>query len=614
MCGIAGIVSFSHPFVEKERLNQMLFAIKHRGPDDEGVYLDGNVGLGHVRLSILDLSQLGHQPMQDESGRYTIVLNGEIYNFIELREQLKKDGLAFKSNSDTEVLLKGYIHLGTAVLDRLNGMFAFAIYDAERKEVFAARDRFGVKPFYYFQSDDELIFASEIPAILAVYGMKNQANEAAVFDYLAFNRTDQTEDTFFKGIKKLQHGHCMTIRDNKVTIAQWYDLRQRVSGQRLQSDESDFRDLLEDSIRIRLRSDVPVGVCLSGGLDSSTIASVVSERLGYLDVNTFSAIYDQKCRADESEFINLYREKLPNMHFTYPTAQTLLEDLRNFMVCHGEPVPSTGPYAQFCTMRLASQHVTVTLDGQGADEELAGYHYFYGLYYKSLLKRLKLGTLFREIYKYIALHHSFYALKTFLFFLLPGRLRIKARVSERGYLCPGFANRFRQSIIADDLYGSKSMQEALINHFEYKLEHLLKWDDRNSMWFSIESRTPFLDYRLVEYLLKTEDSAKIKDGYTKSILRRTMKGLLPERIRLRRDKVGFATPESLWFVEDRFREIICSILNSDSFRDRGLVDPVKARMLYDKHCQGKINISKDIWKWINLEMWYREFIDTKEEK
>lgn len=204
MCGIVGIVSYKQQSVEEQRLQQMMRVIKHRGPDDEGVFVKDHVGLGHVRLSILDLSMAGHQPMQDETGRYTIVLNGEIYNFIELRSQLEKLGLEFVSNSDTEVLLKGYIYYGREVLEKLNGMFAFAIYDAERKELFAARDRFGVKPFYYYQSDDEFIFASEIPSILAVYGKKNQANEAMVFDYLAFNRTDQTEDTFFEGIKKLQ--------------------------------------------------------------------------------------------------------------------------------------------------------------------------------------------------------------------------------------------------------------------------------------------------------------------------------------------------------------------------------------------------------------------------
>lgn len=611
MCGIVGIVSFEHHAVENERIMQMMHTLKHRGPDDEGIYTCDNVGLGHVRLSILDLTSSGHQPMHDESGRYTIILNGEIYNYIELKAQLEEKGIKFFSNSDTEVLLKGYIHFGKAVLDQLNGMFAFAIYDSEQKELFLVRDRFGVKPLYYYRSDKEFIFASEIPAILRVYGRSNRANEAAIFDYLAFNRTDQTEDTFFESVKRVQHGHYITIKNGEVSECCWYDLRKRVQGKNIQSNENDFRRLLEDVIRLRLRSDVPVGVCLSGGLDSSTIASIVSERLENKDVNTFSAVYDSKYKVDESRFINLYSDKLHHMHFTHPTGESLMDDLNDFIRAHAEPVPSTGPYAQFCTMRLASRHVTVTLDGQGADEALGGYHYFYGLYYKGLLKKMKVVTLMSEMFKYIAVHHSLYALKAFIFFLLPGKLRIKARVGERGYIQSSFAKKYNTSVIADNLYGSRSMKEALINHFEYKMEHLLKWDDRNSMRFSIESRTPFMDYRLVEYLLCSEDSAKIKDGYTKSLLRRSMKGLLPEEIRMRRDKVGFATPEDEWFRSDLFRPLIESILRSDSFLSRGFVDGDKALALYKKHCEGDINISKDIWKWINLELWYRQFIDER---
>lgn len=611
MCGIVGIVSLKQQPVEKRRLQLMMKTLKHRGPDDEGIYSCDNIGLGHVRLSIIDLSYLGHQPMHDENGRFTIILNGEIYNYIELRQHLEGEGVLFSSSSDTEVLLKGFIHDGPAILDQLNGMFAFAIYDSVQKELFLARDRFGVKPLYYYFSDDEFIFASEIPAILSVYGKTSRANETAIFDYLAFNRTDQTDNTFFEGIKKLQHGHCISIRDGRISERCWYDLRKHVQGKTIQSDELSFRELMEDVIRLRLRSDVPVGVCLSGGLDSSTIVSIVSERLGRKDINTFSAIYESKYKADESSFINLYRDRLKNMFFTFPTEQSLLGDLYDFVETHAEPVPSTGPYAQYCTMRLASEHVTVTLDGQGADEALGGYHYFYGLYYKGLLKQFKIVTLIKEMIKYVSIHHSLYAFKAFAYFLLPSRLRIKAKVKERGYINPSFAKRFRSSVIADKLYGSKSMKEALINHFEYKIEHLLKWDDRNSMRFSIESRTPFMDYRLIEYLLCSEDSAKIESGYTKSILRRSMKGILPEKIRMRRDKVGFATPEDVWFKSASFRPVIESILSSDSFRSRGIIDADKALALFKKHCDGVIMISKDIWKWINLELWYRRFIDPK---
>lgn len=610
MCGICGIYSYDKKKqVQSSRLSKMMETMKHRGPDDEGTFCSENVGLGFVRLSILDLSMVGHQPMQDHTGRYTIVFNGEIYNYLELREALMKTGTVFTTNTDTEVLLQCYIQFGDACLDRLNGMFAFAVYDNVKKELFAARDRFGVKPFYYFQSGEEFIFASEIPPILEVYGKKNKANEQAIFDYLVFNRTDQTECTFFDGIKKLQHGCCLTIRQKQLKIWRWYDLRSKVENRKEKGDTETYRKLLEDAIRIRLRSDVPVGACLSGGLDSSTIVSLLASSLGKPDIMTFSAIYGTHVKADESKFIDLFRDLLPNMFDTMPNEQTLLQDLDKFVEIHGEPMPSTGPYAQYRVMKLASKYVTVTLDGQGADEALAGYHYFYGLYYKSLLKKFKWITLLKEIFEYIRIHHSTYALKTFAFFLLPSSGRTKIRVKDRRYLAKSFACRHKYSVIADSLYGSKSMRDALINHFEYKLEHLLKWDDRNSMAFSIESRMPFLDYRLVEYTLSLDDNAKIKNGFTKSILREALIGILPEPIRMRRDKKGFDTPEDDWFRTPQFIKLVKEILLSDSFRKREIISSEKAMVLYQKHCNRELNISKDIWKWINLELWFRKYID-----
>ena len=610
MCGIAGIVNLRKHEVEKQRIHRMLDTIRHRGPNDSGVFQKAHIGLGHVRLSILDLTQAGHQPMTDATGRYVMVYNGEIYNYIELRTELQKDGVTFATNTDSEVLLQAYIHWGRNGLNQLNGMFAFAVYDMQEDSLFIARDRYGVKPLYYYQSEDELIFASEIPAILQVYGQKNQANDQAIFDYLAFNRTDQTDMTFFQGINKLQHGCVLEWRNNQVAVSQWYNLRERVCKQSIKSNPAEFKELLKDAVRVRLRSDVPVGVCLSGGLDSSTIVSLLACELNKPDVNTFSAIYKDS-DADESKFINMYAERLTNMYYTYPTSETLMADLSAFVRAHAEPVPSTGPYAQYKVMNLAKKHVTVTLDGQGADEELAGYHYFYGLYYKSLFKQLKWFTLCKEIVAYLRIYHSLYALKTFLFFLLPGSMRTKVRVHERGYIDEHFATMHKDSVIADNLYASKSMQDALINHFEYKLEHLLKWEDRNSMFFSLESRTPFLDFRVVEYLLSCEDSAKICNGYTKSILREAMRGLLPEAIRTRKDKKGFSTPEDDWFRTEPFKKFILELLHSESFSKRGYFVAEECIKQYTMHYNRQINISKDIWKWINLELWCRQFIDSQ---
>ena len=260
-------------------------------------------------------------------------------------------------------------------------------------------------------------------------------------------------------------------------------------------------------------------------------------------------------------------------------------------------------------MRLANADVKVTLDGQGADEILAGYHYFYGFYFKDLLKSLKIGKLIKEIYAYTKLHKSVYGLETFVFFLLPKFLKKSVRVKERGYIKNEFVEQNNKSVIADDLYGSKDLKTSLINHLEFKLEHLLKWSDKNSMGFSIESRTPFLDYRLVEYTLSMPTDAFIKSGYTKYALRESMKNILPEKIRLRRDKVGFATPEDSWFRTEGFKKIIYGILNSESFNSRNIIDVKLAKSLYEKHLNKEINISKDIWKWIHLEMWFRMFID-----
>ncbi len=610
MCGICGTVNFDKNPVEEQTLRSMMQKMKHRGPDDEGVFIENNIGLGFVRLSIIDLSSAGHQPMRDSSERYTIVFNGEIYNYIELREELKTLGVEFLTQTDTEVLLASYIQYGEACLHKLNGMFAFAIYDNVTKQIFAARDRFGVKPFYYHQSETSFYFASEIPSLLAVYEKKNEANINAISDYLKFNRTDQTTETFFKDIYKLQHGHCLKITEKKVTISKWYDLPSRITTS-LKGDKNTFRELLTDAVNIRLRSDVPVGVCLSGGLDSSAITSIISKELNNPNVNTFSAIYSSENKADESKFINLYKTELTNMHSVVPNPDLLLENIEHFISVHAEPIPTTSPFAQYCVMQLAQKQVTVTLDGQGADEQLGGYHYFFGFYFKDLFKNLKWLTLIKELISYIRIHKSFYAIKTFIFFLLPAGLKTKIKVNDLSYLDSDFEKKTTQikSAIVNDLYASKSLREALLNHFEFKLEHLLKWNDRNSMAFSIESRTPFLDYRLVEYSLSIETDQIIRNGVTKYILRESMKGILPEKIRNRQDKIGFATPQDEWFRTEKFKIFISEVLNSESFKSRKIIDAYKAQGLYQKHVNGEINISKDIWKWIHLELWFRKFID-----
>lgn len=610
MCGISGLVNFNSQQVPERSLREMMRIMKHRGPDDEGVFIDGSFGLGFVRLSIIDLSTAGHQPMHSRDNRYTLIFNGEIFNYIELREELRQMGVVFQTQSDTEVLLNAYIKWGEECLHRLNGMWAFAIYDRADKSLFAARDRYGIKPFYYSQTKDSFAFCSEIPPLLSLSPERPRPDEQVIFDYLVFNRTDQTESTFFKDIKKLQHGHKIRIKNGNVEILRWYDLRKETAKAEGFKNSEEFRDYLSSSVDLRLRSDVPVGVCLSGGLDSSSIASVILKTEKNEELKTFSAVYNKGQTGDESEFINEFQPLVKNMFFTMPEAGDLASDLHRFVRIHAEPIPSTSAYAEYKVMELARGKVGVLLNGQGADESLAGYHYFFGFYFKDLLRNGRLLTLFSEIVSYLRIHKSLFALKTLVYFLLPKKIRTSARVNERAFLNPDFVKKYESdNSIAGNLYGSESLKDALFDHFEYKLEHLLKWDDRNSMCFSLESRTPFLDYRLVEKTLATRSGMVIRKGMTKFILRNAMKGILPERIRMRRDKMGFATPEDEWFRQEKWRAIIREVIESDTFKNRNIIAADKAKKLFEQHLNKEINISKDIWKWVHLELWYREFID-----
>lgn len=612
MCGIAGIVQFNNESPQESSLRAMMRQMKHRGPDDEGVFIEGSVGLGFVRLSIIDLSPDGCQPMVSSDGRYVLVFNGEIFNYPELRKELQDQGVRFKTKTDTEVLLNAYVFWKEDCLNHFNGMWSMVVYDREEGTVFASRDRYGIKPFYYMVNEDFFAFCSEIPPLFTLMESRPKANYQSIFDYLAFSRTDQTEETFFQEVKKLQHGTTLKLENGQISMKRWYNLKERVSSTQGFKDPKEFRQLFSSAVGLRLRSDVPVGVCLSGGLDSSSIVSVLLKDYDKRDLETFSAVYEKGQVGDEKEFINEYRPLLKNMHFTSPDAKTLENDLMEFIIAHAEPIPSTSPYAQYKVMELAKGHVVVTLDGQGADEELAGYHYFFGFYFKDLWRNGKIARLSSEIMNYLFRHRSLYGLKSFLFFLLPEKFRTKVRVGEKGYMDAEFVKKYSSTnAISGKLYGSKTLKDSLLDHFENKLEHLLKWEDLNSMHFSLEARVPFLDYRLVEKTLASADTWAIRKGITKYILRESMKGILPEKIRMRNDKMGFGTPQDEWFREPAWQKVIEAILTSTSFKERKLIDPSAAMKKYREHVSGKINIAKEIWKWVHLELWFRTFIDNE---
>lgn len=604
MCGICGVFGYHGQKPDEIVVRDMMRIMKHRGPDDEGVYIDDRVGLGFVRLSIIDLSDAGHQPMLSPDGRYVMVFNGEIYNYIELRQELESHGHQFRTRTDSEVLLHAYIQWEESCLDRLNGMWAFVIYDTRNNTIFGARDRFGIKPLYYYQDHQSLLFASDINSLVVVRKDRLSIDQQSVADYLVFNRTDQSTDTFYSEIKKIPHGSSFTIDKSGIDIRRWYNLKDRVVHTGSSVDR--FRDLFIDSLRLRMRSDVPVGVCLSGGLDSSSIVAALVSNLNIGDFSTFSAVYQKGEIGDESEFIDEFNQYPINMLRTTPSAESLYDDAEEFIKAIGEPIPSTSPYAQHKVMQLAKDHVVVTLDGQGADEYLAGYHYFYGYVFKEYLKKNKLGVLGKEVFEYMSLHKSVYGLKTLLFYLLPVEYQAKLRKNDCPYVNREFGeNYISTNRVTSTLYNAKDLQQALINHFEFKLEHLLKWEDRNSMNFSLEARVPFLDYRLVEYSLSLPTDMLVNKGYTKHVLREAMNGILPEKIRTRKDKVGFGTPQDMWFKKDIWKDRMIETLNDriiDPYIDRN-----KALEMYNRHLLGEINISKEIWKWYNVAVWMRQF-------
>ena len=631
MCGISGIINFNKEFVKESSIKEMMGKMKHRGPDDDGVFLEKNIGFGFVRLSIIDLSELGHQPMFDKSGRFMIIHNGEVFNYIELRNKLLSKGYSFSSNTDTEVILNSFIEWGPACLEKFNGMWAFCIYDRKTSKLFMSRDRFGIKPLYYHLDENRFVFCSEIQPILSILNHKACPNEQIIFDYLAFNRTDHSNETFFKNVYKLEHGNYLSIDlnpkkdhfknipwestkldSNKAIFlkGKWYDLKTEVEKSEPFEDTEEYLEMFRSSINIRLRSDVPIGVCFSGGLDSSSIVSILLESENQKNLNSFSAIYGLGKKGDESEYIKHYSGIIKNMHFTSPNSSDFLNDVNFFTKLHTEPFPSTSIYAQYKVMEIAKDHSVVTLDGQGADETLGGYHYFFGYYFKELLKKISIGKLTNEALEYFKNHNSTYALKVMAFLFLPKKVQIKSQINRRGYINKEFASKFSHaSMIPKSLYDIDSLHDSLLNHYEYKLEHLLKWEDKNSMFFSLESRVPFLDYRLVHKTLSLPSSSMIEKGITKKILRDSMSGIVPEKIRMRKDKVGFESPEANWFRDPSFSKFILDILNSESFKSRKIIKSKSAKSIFNKHLNNKIDVSSEIWKMINLELWFRQHID-----
>lgn len=636
MCGITGIFHLNNSTtVEPIILSNMTDEIKHRGPDDFGYWCcntytnekvltrnineignnNFNVAFGHRRLSILDLSPLGHQPMSNPSGSIWITYNGEVYNYIELRDELISKGHAFKTGTDTEVIIAAYEEWGENCLNKFNGMFAFAIWDQSKQQLFIARDRFGIKPFYYYFNGKTFIFASEIKALLKYPRILKEVNHNAIAKYLIPSAFALKEETFFKNIYSLSPAHYISLSINgKLEKVNYWNIDPK-SKYNMNTDEisEHFLELFNNSIKLYLRSDVPVGTCLSGGLDSSSIVCTASKYIN--KINTFSACYKEK-EVDESFYINeVINHANCQSYYVFPSVDELFDDMKSLVWHHDEPFPTTSIFAQWCVMKKAkAENVTVLLDGQGADEYLAGYKTYLPAYLLDILRYKGLKHFLNESKNVSSLNKMSYRnLIWYTFINLPDNIKhLNPKLKWlNNYLKNTYMN-YNKNNSNNQYYFKDSFLDSLLhNTLTNNLQLLLKNEDRNSMAFSIESRVPFLDHNLVEFIYATNFQEKIKNGETKYILRRAMRNTLPEKILNRQDKIGFSTPEAIWLKDKRMKELINSVIFSKDFNKNIFYNTkyiqTLAKNINNLPLTSNISVSKKFWQILNIELWMKEF-------
>ena len=654
MCGIYGIWQLNHAPVNLSDVQQATTLLRHRGPDDEGYLLVNtqsgqtvscggketaaelglpfveqhfgqpfDLALGFRRLAILDLSPAGHQPMPSADGRYWLIYNGEIYNYIELRAELMQCGHSFRSGSDTEVILAAYQQWGATCLSRFNGMWAFALWDSHERQLFLTRDRFGIKPLYFHYTEDTFVFASEIKALVGRHGLPFAPDGAAIYRYLTGNLLPggQTGRTFFNNIQSLSPGHWMTIQPEGMTRQRFWSLPHSQPASQASPDAlvEEYRYLFSDAVRLRLRSDVAVGTSLSGGLDSSAIVCTINRLISDEGLSgdqigrrqkTFSAIYETEGRYNEASHIRQVLDiSSAEGIFTYPSANRLRQELDDLIWHQEEPFGTTSPFAQWCVMKaVRGRDVTVLLDGQGADEALAGYQPL-GQFLGDLLRAGQIRQALAEAQAVQATTGASAATSLLkgLACQLPSnwidrlRRRQLQEQADLAILSADFRQQFEPLGLVDEKF-PWSAHQTLDDHLrhlllETRLPHLLRHEDRNSMAFSIEARVPFLDVRLVEFTFTQAANLRIREGWTKWILRRAMNGRLPDSIVWRRDKVGFETPQNDWL-----QQLIRSGL------EFAHIDPYINPNIATAQANTWLNIngsSDHLWRWINLETWLR---------
>jgi asparagine synthase (glutamine-hydrolysing) len=633
MCGIFGALTHE-PRADLGALGYRLGSVlRHRGPDDHGWLLAGARGirlgqyppppvaaqvfLMHRRLSILDLSEAGRQPLSDPTGRWYIIYNGEVYNYLELRADLEKRGHAFRTATDTEVVLHAFIAWDRAALNRLVGMFALAILDTQLRRVFLARDPFGIKPLYYARPPQALAFASEVKALLPWPGLARTVEPQRLYDYLRFGLTDHGGATLLAHVHQLPPGHCLDLALDRGWAGEPEPYTEPGPAEPidLPLDEAAgrVRDLFLDNVRLHLRSDVPVGAALSGGVDSSAIVSAMRVVAPGLELHAFSYVAD---RADLSEehWVDLaarHTGALP--HKVRPTPDELVDDLDELIRVQDEPFGGTSIYAQYRVFRAAREHgVPVMLDGQGADEMLAGYHTFLATRLASLLRRgrwLRAWTFWRSASRLPGVGRP--ALEA-LGNLLPPTLRAWGLAVLGRDLMPAWMNRAwfaRRG--AGPAFAARQPARSLRQHLDQavartSLPMLLRYEDRNSMAHSVESRVPFLTTALASFLARLPDEYLLGEGGTsKNVFRRAMRGLVPDPILDRRDKIGFVTPERQWL--SHLRPWVEKTLRSECARSIPALEPAALDVEWQAVLAGRRPFDARVWRWANLIRWAERF-------
>ena len=616
MCGIIGAFSRKVFSLDDQRIQSALLALKHRGPDDRGVEVlctgSGALLVGHTRLSIIDLSSGGHQPMHTHDGRYTIVYNGEVYNFRELRKELKLLGHCFMSNTDSEVLLAAWAQWGVDVLRRLVGMFAFAVFDRVDETLTLVRDAFGIKPLFYAPTDDGLVFASELPALLAMRGETTKVNVQRAYDYLVHQVQDSGFETFVQGVYHLPPAHWLQIDlrfpEKFKAIRWWNPSIDETSELSFPQAAERLRELFLDSVRFHLRSDVPLAVALSGGVDSSAIACCVRHLEPEMDLHTFSYVAVGSPFSEEYwiDLVNAHVDAVPHKISMAPSE--LAADIHDLIRQQGEPFCTTSMYAQYRVFRAAKDAgMKVVLEGQGADELLAGYYGYQGQRMRSLWERGDLAGMgsFANQWRQWPGREKLSPWRAFIGQMLPNRVY---QLSEQLSGLRPTPNWIDQEVArrlgvvmsphrrgAPGGKGRRVIEELLRAMSEGGLPSLLRYGDRNAMRFSIENRVPFLTLSLVEFVFCLPENYLIADnGETKSVFRAAMRGIVPDAILNRRDKIGFETPMQGLVVETLKSRLVCKLkfISEKKFQER----------MHHLNINAGDFTAQD-WRLLNLTLW-----------